>query len=213
MFLTLSLVAGIAGPAAAQSAAELCTQLSNVTVGQWAEYRMTVPQMGNDPVQMRMAVVGTEAVNGKAHHWHELKMAGRQGTMIIQVLVPGYPYEVSDIAGMVMKAGDQPAMRMPDQMIGMMAQRAGAGSNMVRDAMKQCDGATVVGNERVTVPAGAFETVHLRAGEGGTDVWVARDMPFGVIQMRAANGESMVLLGHGTDATSSITETPQEMGR
>jgi hypothetical protein len=198
MFLTLSLVAGIAGPAAAQSAAELCTQLSNVTVGQWAEYRMTVPQMGNDPVQMRMAVVGTEAVNGKAHHWHELKMAGRQGTMIIQVLVPGYPYEVSDIAGMVMKAGDQPAMRMPDQMIGMMA---------------QCDGATVVGNERVTVPAGAFETVHLRAGEGGTDVWVARDMPFGVIQMRAANGESMVLLGHGTDATSSITETPQEMGR
>lgn len=200
----------LAGPAAAQSVEELCATATNVSVGQWARYRLTMPQMDNEPMEMRMAIVGEEAVNGAPHYWFELNMAASQGTMIMQVLVPGWPYDADQVAGMIMKAGDQPAMRMPAQMMGMMAQRA-PGGNVARDMLKECRNADIVGTERVTVPAGTFEAVHLRStADGGADIWAAAAMPFGLIRMQGRAGE-MVLLGHGTDATSSITETPRGM--
>lgn len=205
--LVLSAVAAV--PVAAQSVDELCSTLQKVQTGQWAEYRMTNREMGDQPIQIRMALVGEESVNGTRHYWYEMKMGGPQGNMIMQLLVPEWPYDADQIAGMVMKAGDQPAMRMPDQMIGMMAQRA-PGAALGKDALKECRAAQIVGRERVTVPAGSFDAVHIRSADGPTDLWASADLPFGVIRMQRP-GMEMVLLGHGMDAKSSITETPQRM--
>ena len=159
---------------------------------------------------MRMAIVGQETANGTPHYWYELKMSSQRGNMIMQALVPGWPYDQGQIAGMIMKAGDRPAMRLPSQMIGMMSRRPG-GSSPARDLLKECTSAEVVGTESVTVPAGTFDALHLHATAGQqADVWVSPDVPFGLVRMKGADGE-MELTGKGTDATSSITETPQGM--
>lgn len=210
--LATSLALVFAAPASAQSLAEACETVGDVTIGQWAEYEATIPQMGNDPMTMRIAIVGTEEADGVEHFWHELQMAAPQGQMIMQMLVPRYPFDAGEIKGLVMKAGDQPAMRMPDQMIGMMLQRMGDAGGFASEAAKNCEGAELVGTERVEVPAGAFEAMHLRSTKGDdTQVWVSLDVPFGIIKMEGADGQRMVLVGHGMDAESAITETPQTM--
>jgi hypothetical protein len=132
-----------------------------------------------------------------------------QGAMIVQTLVPGWPYDQAQIAGMIMKAGDQPAMQMSDQMIGMMASQAekSPGERVIED----CESAERVGTESITVAAGTFDALHLRdTSEGNADVWVSADIPFGMIRMESSEAQ-MELVGHGDGATSSITETPRKM--
>lgn len=199
----------VPAPAVAQSLADACATVREVRVGQWAAYEVTAPQMGGGPAEMRFAIVGTEAVDGNEHYWYEMKMASPEGEMILQFLVPEYPFDQRDIKDLVMKGGDQPAMRMPEQMIGMMMQRTGGAGGFARDAVKECEGADMVGQESVTVPAGTFDVLHLRTSEG--DVWVSLEIPFGLVKMMGGGGEQMVLMEHGSDATSSITETPREM--
>ncbi len=209
---TLLLVAAFTTGAtslAAQTAAELCAMIGQVTVGQWAEYRMTAPE---GTMEMRFAIVGKEAVNGKDHYWHEMKMASPQGTVISQVLVSGYPYEQADIEAMVMKAGDQPAMKMPKSMLSMMQSRMRNPGSSMGDALKQCTEAQIVGRETIEVPAGTLATVHFRTSEGGQgEGWVSTDIPFGLVKLIWEGRGEMVLLKHGKDAKSSITETPMEM--
>ena len=75
---------------------------------------------------------------------------------------------------------------------------------------QQCGSLTVVGQESVTVPAGTFKTTHLRSANDSTDVWVSRDVPFGMVKSQSA-GVTAELSGMGKDAKKSITETPQDM--
>lgn len=213
MFLPVVLLATLGSPAAGQTLAEACERVADITVGQWAEYRATDPEMGNQPIGMRFAIVGTEAVGGTEHYWVELQMSAPQGRMIMQMLVPSWPYESSQIKGLIMKSGDEPAMRMPQQTVDMMMQQTGGGGEFTQDVFENCDAAELIGNETVTVPAGTVETMHMRSTEGdGGEAWVALDIPFGLVKMQGPNGESLELVGHGMDAESAITETPQEPG-
>ncbi len=211
-FLTFVFVAyAVPSPLAAQTAAEACAALSRITVGQWAEYKLTGQESAGVPSQIRFAIVGTEAVTGKEHYWHEMKMETGMGTMIIQVLVPGYPYDQVQIQGAIMKMGDQPAMRMPAQMLGMMQSQGG--DDLARDIAQKCGEAETVGWESVTVPAGTFRALHLRTTDDGdvSEVWISTDIPFGMVKLSGPQGTEMLLLGQGKDATSSITEKPQGM--
>jgi hypothetical protein len=83
------------------------------------------------------------------------------------------------------------------------------------DVLKKCEGAEMIGRETIQVPAGRFETLHFRHNEEGQqgEGWVSRDVPLGIVKMiwQGNGGGEMVLLGHGTDAKSSITEKPTEM--
>src|SRR5258708_6678520 len=45
------------------------------------------------------------------------------------------------------------------------------------------------------------------------DAWFGPHVPFGVARALTKDGHDMVLTGSGKDAKSSITETPEEMGR
>lgn len=196
-------------PVVAQSVADLCRDLQQFKVGQWVQLEMTGGEIPGGKAQMRLAIVGEEQAVGKEHYWLELKMNTNQGAFISQFLIPGYPYEQQDIQAMVMKMGDQPAVKMPTQMMGMM-QRQG-NQNKAMELAKECGGAQEIGWETVTVPAGAIHALHLKATDGSGEMWVTNAFPFGMVKWVGTKGEQMVLLGHGTDAKSSITETPMEM--
>src|SRR5438552_2904771 len=70
-------------------------------------------------------------------------------------------------------------------------------------------GAHVGGWESVTVPAGTFRALHVTTDDGG-EVWASREVPFGLVKTHGKQGD-LALTGRGTDAKSSITETPLEM--
>jgi hypothetical protein len=206
---TLLAVSAMATPTFAQDLPQICRDVANVTVGQFAEYRVNVPQMGG-PVDMRLAIVGTEDVDGVTHQWHEMKMLMPQGEMIMQMLVPSFPYGPEDINKLVMKGPGQPAMELSPSMMAMMQQQGGA--NFASDILQSCKSAEKMGDEAVTVPAGSFNTEHYRVSDPEpAEAWISTDVPFGIVKMIGPEGVSMELTGHGMDATSSITETPQRM--
>jgi hypothetical protein len=170
-------------------------------IGDYAELRFNSPDQGSMPV--RFAIVGEQEVFGRAHHWIEFvsvpPMVG--DTVIVQILVPGYPFEQTDIRGYVFKMPGGPPMRIPDSMIPQLAQSTpGPGWK------EQCETAADLGNERVTVPAGAFIARHYRAPDGMEEIWIA-DVPFGMVRMVTTDGE-MELTAYGTDGRSYITEEP-----
>ena len=192
------LVISLQTPAAAQDCA---VGIKPPAAGSWSEY--TSPDG-----KMRLALLGTEARGGRNLVRMEISMTSREGPMIMQLLVPGYPYEMSSVEDFVLKAGDRPAMRMNAQMLQMMSR------NMPKDQVAEfCRNAQMnrVGEESITVPAGTFSTIHYRDNSSGNDVWVSESIPFGLIKSKLARGGEIVLTARGTDAKSQITETPQDM--
>ena len=219
------LLAAVAVPARAQ---DVCTRFRPTpAIGSWAEYQTS---RNGQAFKTRLAVVGQEKRGGKDAIWFESTMETPRGRMISEMLVPGYPFEPGSAIEVVVKRGDQPAMKMPAGMMGMMrggqgqptpsapgqgGMGRGPGRGMGRGAaasnwLQQCRSLTVVGQESVTVPAGTFKTTHLRSANDSTDVWVSREVPFGMVKSQAA-GMTAELSGMGTGAKKSITETPKEM--
>ena len=207
--MAFALTALAASPLHAQEAAELCKAIGNVTLGQWASYTMSGGQA--DGAKIRLAIVGQERRGDSTLYWFEINGSGgpRGQGGIVQLLVPGFGGDAATIHGMIVKPEGQPAMKLPEQMVGMMGQRMGQ-NNAAVDAARRCASAQVVGWESVTVPAGAIRALHLKNVDGG-EAWVARDVPFGIVKARPKDGGEMVLTGRGRDAKSSITEKPQEM--
>jgi len=197
-------------PALAQESTDLtrlCSRVGDVKVGQWAEYRMSGSQQ-NGMDRMRLAIIGTQQVAGTNAWWIEMKMSGAKGGMITQVLASGYPYDTDDIHEMVMKSGDQPAMKLPRQALGMMRGRMAPAPAV--GAADHCAKAKVVGIESVSVPAGEFEALHIEPVDAKSDVWASGEVPFGMLRVLGKDFE-LTLLGHGADAKSSISETPMTM--
>ena len=211
---TLSLLAlFLAAPVVAQEKDQLCNDIQRrpMRVGQWASYNWTGGRA--DGTTMRMAIVGTEAAEGAPHYWYEMSMndpkKGDKGKTIIQMLVPGLFYQTGGVKGMIMKTGDQAAMRMPEQMVRMMGGRVGR--NVAAEIARSCLEMERVGWELVTVPAGTFRAMHIKHAGEQTEAWVLPDFYFGLLKATLKDGSSMVLTGRGADAKSSISETPQTM--
>lgn len=202
---------GSASLLTAQDLLDACAALGDLSVGQWSQYQMTAPEAGMQSADARFAIVGQEDVEGTVHYWYEMSMTSEQGPMIMQFLVPSYPYAMEDIQGVVMKAGSQPAMKVPAQMLSMMQNQSGFDPG--KSFAEECENAELVGREAVVVPAGTFDALHIKSSINNetTEVWVSPDIPFGLIKVQGAKGFEMLLLERGADATSSITETPQAM--
>jgi hypothetical protein len=209
--------AAFAPPAAGQASRDkdkICSQVQNrtFTVGTWASYNWTGGQSSGST--MRMAVVGKESHEGTDYFWYEVTIADPKrpkGNMILQMLVPGLGTKAGSVRSVVMKSGDQPAMRMPPQMIQMI--NSSPGMNMAAELARECQAMEVVGWELVTVPGGEFRALHLRHPRTATvsEVWVQPDLQFAMVRGILKDGGVMELAGLGTDAKSSITETPLEM--
>jgi len=176
-------------------------------VGAWAEYQSVFNQ--KTPVTSRYAVVGTEHRNGAEYKWVEFKMhdAKKNTDMIYQMLVPGGgPLEMDGIEEVVMKMGAKPAMKMSGMMLGMMRTQLSK-SMAFKDA---CTEVTMVGEEKVSVPAGSFTAKHFHSDKYETDMWVNAKVPFSMLKSVGKSHE-LELTATGDGAKSAITETPEEM--
>jgi len=122
------------------------------------------------------------------------------------VLVPGSPTEMGQVQEIIMKAGDRPAMKMNGMMMKMIRGQLDK-QNFLGDV---CKDVSLVGEEKVTVPAGRFQARHYHSAKYGSDSWVASSVPFALVKS-VGNNYQMELAVHGNGAKSSITEQPQEM--
>ena len=205
----------LAAPLAAQDKEQLCNDIQRrpMRVGQWASYTWTGGR--TDGTTMRMAVVGTENVQGTPHYWYEMSFndpkKGDKGKVIMQMLVPGITLQPGEVRGMIMKSGNDLAMRMPEQMVSMMGGRM-ANQNFAAEITRRCREMELIGWEQVTVPAGTFRALHIKSAAEQTEAWMLPDFYFGLIKATMKDGAAMVLTGRGMDAQSSITETPRTMG-
>jgi hypothetical protein len=202
--LPLVILALAATPGGAQD--NCLDQVKFPEVGRWAEYKALYNK--KDPYTVRYAVVGSEKRGGKTLDWVELRMTGQKKdqNMVYQMLVPGSLVEMDNVQEVVFKPGDKPAMKMNAMMM-----------KMIRGQMEKqnlygevCKDMTLVGKEKVTVPAGQFETVHFRSAKYNSDSWLSPGAPFALIKSVGENHQ-MELAAHGDGAKSSITEQPQEM--
>ena len=202
LFLWL-LVTVPAGSATAQ--AKCLEQVKLPAPGRWAEYQATYT---DDSYSVRYSVIGHENRGGNDLKWVEMRIQGgkRKTDMIYQVLIPHSLAELGQVQEVVFKPGDKPAMKMSGPMM-----------QMIRGELEKqtfygniCKGVSLVGREKVRVPAGTFQTLHFRNEENGTDTWLAPSAPFSLVKSSGKNFQ-VELTAAGQGATSSIKEKPQEM--
>lgn len=200
--LFAALGVGVPALAAAQDA---CGDLLKApAVGGWGEYLVDVP--AGDDLKVRFAVVGQETRADKQLVWFEMRVDGGQGRMVSQVLVPGYPHASAAIEDVVL----QPPRRAPIRLSGLLLDRARKSPSRLSQSIADgCGSAKLVGEERITVPAGTFSAKHYRNAERNSDIWVAAGVPFGVVKMTdQTDSTSFELTASGKDAKSSVTAEP-----
>ena len=202
----------VAGIGAAQNTdkQQICSQIENrpFTVGNWATYNWTA---GQTTSTLRMAVVGKEAHEGTTYYWYEVTIDDPQrpnAKMILQTLVPSLGSKAG-VRAVIMKSGDQPAMKMPPQMVQMI--NSTPGTNVTAEIARDCQEMDVVGWEGITVAAGHFRTLHMKHPRTAMEVWVQPDLEFAMVKGTLKDGSLLELKAQGTGAKSSITETPREM--
>jgi hypothetical protein len=168
-------------------------------LGHGAAYEMQ-PSDGKT-VNMEVAVVGKESVDGKDAYWIEMSFENAEmgGQMVMKHLMV-LDGQQTRVVKIIMQRPGSPPMEMPAQM----AQR-----NPPRPADIRSD-AQDLGSESVTVPAGTFACEHYKLKDGG-DAWVAKGIsPWGMVKFQSTDN-SMVLTKVITDAKDKITGTPQPM--
>jgi hypothetical protein len=199
------IVTGVA-PLAAQDQAAACAAVVDAKVGYWAEFELSGAP-AEDVSSLRFAIVKRQGTTDKT--WYEFSAVTSQGPVIIQLDVPGWPFEIDQVTGVIVKMAGQPAMRLPSSMLGMMQQQMG--DNPMADFARRCATSELLGSESIEVPAGTFSTLHLRSDDDGSEAWISQDVPFGIVKGLVPDGGVLTLKGFGTDATSSIPEEPQTM--
>jgi len=206
-----ALVTLCASPLPGQDFNDFCRGSPRLTVGQWSSYRYV--DGPSDGSTMRMAIVGSERLDDSVFLWYEMKIDDAKhvdrGPTITQMLVSGLGTPDFTIRGMVMKAGNHQAVRYPDMMLQMMAGpiKRGVGSFIEQKCKKGT--VHVVGWETVVVPAGRFRSLHFV--DGDDEAWLSPELGFPLVKYVSKRAGTMELTGHGADASSSITETPQSM--
>jgi len=113
---------------------------------------------------------------------------------------------MANVQEIIMKAGDKPAMKMNGMMVNMIRGQLEK-QNFLGDVCKEV---SLVGTEKVTVPAGRFQARHYHSAKYSSDSWVASSVPFALVKSVGKNYQ-MELAVQGNGAKSSITERPQEM--
>ena len=211
VMLSAVLMLGMAVPAVGQTDACGLTGLaSSRKPGVYALYKLEGGEAAGGT--LRLTLIGTEKKAGVARERVEMQMTSPRmggGPMIIQMVVPAWPFASSEIGEMVMQAPGQPPMRMSAQMMGMMNQRGGGMPAMNVD--KTCQDAKLVGTEKLTVAGGSFETQHYRNTKEGVDLWISPTVSGWGLVKSVGQGTTMTLTGMGKDGKTALTGEPMEM--
>jgi hypothetical protein len=186
----------------------LAVDLAKVPVGTWAEYG--VLDGGGSKMTMRMALVGRTGPNVDLETRMSGASLGAMGQATMRLTMPSGTGATtsSNLKDLVIQMGDSEPMMMPPNMAAMRGQ-----------AFSRPDPKKRVGSEKVTVPAGTFDTQHYRnkgpAGET-VDVWVSKEVPpFGLVKQTSvgipgSKGPLTIeLASKGGDAKRTITKTPR----
>jgi hypothetical protein len=185
----------------AQSQADICDGVSMFQPGQWVEFHLT-GQPGLE--SMRISHVGSETIDGTTYHRYEQQVNGQMGTLINQMLTSGRMFEMEGVREMVMQVPGQPPTRITGEMLEMAKQQNRATQDRVI-ADERCKAAESLGNEAVTVPAGAIEALHIRTADGD-EAWISTAVPGAMVKTVTKEGITMVLASHGTGATSVLRQ-------
>lgn len=202
----LGFLAVAAHPLAAQGQSEACEAVTRSEIGYWAQFALA-DMPSNEVSSLRFAMIERPGEESKT--WYEFQAATDRGDVIVQLDVPGWPFETEQVAGVIVKMAGQPAMRLPNEMMAMMQQQMG--DNPMADFADRCATSELVGKVDVEVPAGTFATFHIRSGDDGSEAWISPDVPFGIVKGLVPEGGTLTLTAFGTDATSGIPEEPQVM--
>ena len=209
-FLALALSQlAMAASLPAQEQGGPCPNLyTNPKVGQYAELQFT--NAAGESMLIRFAVVGSEMLNGREHYWIEVISAPPVigDNVIVQMLVPHYPFDHQDLKAYIVKMPGAPARKVPQDLLAQIGEQTQTGPSW----RQLCGSTEDLGAERVSVEAGTFDTRHYRAGPNKEDEFWIADVPFGMVKLIQADGR-MELVRHGSDAKSSIKEKPLEMER
>ncbi|HSH70297.1 MAG TPA: hypothetical protein VK997_10295, partial [Deferrisomatales bacterium] len=182
-------------------------------LGAWSEYQLLEKASGK-ATRMRMAIVGQEG----GAYWYEVTNDEGDNRNIIKMLVVGNPNEPDNIQRLIIKSGDNPAQEMPRDFVAM-GRKMAAHMFEKRSGVPSGSEAQVrleeAGRHQITVPAGTFDTTFYKILGAEGKLLAEYDahpdvLPFGVVSS-TTDSNTMVLLAHGDDAKSRITETPVVM--
>ena len=197
-FAALLAMVGLAIPVAAQFGAAM-PQWAGVwhpVVGSGAAYQMTGRE---GQKEMEIAVVGQEKFEGQDGYWLEMSFQDPRGGpgAMKTLMVMGGPNPGAKKVILMMR-GQAYEMSLNNPMMAGRAPKPGV------DVSK--GGATLVGTESITVPAGTFECQHYRTTDSSpADVWVsAKISPWGLVKSQSKDN-TMVLTKVITDAKTKIT--------
>lgn len=208
-FLAVTFVLTVfAVPVAGSDISEICAGLADPAPGQWAKYRSD--GFGNQHFEARYAIVGKESVDGTDHYWFEYEMPMPVGDMsiILKLLMPGFPYSSEDVSRAIVKMPGMPAMESPAMAASMQSQ---GGDNLSEPLKRACGAVESVESVSVTVLGGTFDAIKVTPGGSfGKDIWLSSAVPFGLVKMAEPDGKGLELIAYGSDATSVITEEPQK---
>jgi len=155
--------------------------------------------------EMEISVVGTETYQGQSGHWLEFVTKSKEGEMVMKQFVAVKNKELPVLRMIFQRAGDEP-IEMSMEMMGMM-------NRGVQKASAKADareGATRVGTETITVPAGSFACEHFKTSDG-SDFWVSDKVsPWGLVKATGKD-HSMTLLRVVANAKTKITGTPRKL--
>lgn len=175
--------------------------LHQVTLGDWAEYQLTVP---SGTMKQRMAVIARDENNTTLELSVEGGPMAAMGMMLIQVKIPRDPKMESRPAGVIMQVGKNTPMEMPKD------------HPMVpKESFKRLN-ATELGTttETIKVAGGTFSCKkHVqKRGEDQATSWLSeKAAPLGLVKMESKTPMGIVkveLVKLGKGAKSSLKSKP-----
>lgn len=200
------------------------TGIWHPVVGSGGAYEATGPD--GSKVQMEIAIVGKEEVNGKTGYWLENASTNPKGDTAYFKYLMVEVYEGLAFAKMIMQSPGQ----KPNEFDGSI--NAGKRMTAPSDIREEAE---LVGTETISVPAGTFTCEHYRLKGGWGDAWVSDKVsPWGLVKMLYASQQgvpeyytdgrppknigpapdkvsSIVLTKIITDAKDHITGTPTKI--
>jgi len=188
--VVVTILAAFGGVASAQSNPMSYEAMSKAKKGQWAEYSMSMPG-SPQKLTVRYAVVE----KNEREMTMETDSQTPMGPVHSSMTFAPSPPDGFKLVKARMQMGSQPAQDVP-------------AAKLTEGAVKKTDTpGKLVGAEKITVPAGTFETKHYKhdlpkeAGGMTLDVWMSdKAVPTGVVKMSGAGGIEMVLASTGMGA-------------
>lgn len=193
-------LAATSGVASAQSNPMSYEAMAKAKKGTWAEYTMSMAGQAQK-LTVRYAVVEKNDRELTMETDSQTPMGPVHSSM---TFAPSPP-DGFKLVKARMQMGTQPAQDVP-------------AAKLTEGAVKKTDTpGKLVGAEKITVPAGTFETKHYKhdlpkeAGGMTLDVWMSdKALPTGVVKMSGAGGIEMVLAKVGTGAKAKPEAKPAE---